>query len=299
MSALSRRFSRRSFVKIGLIYVPWLVLPHDMVNCASFLPVPSINGDTYTWAYGRIPAASSSISAASIIKADRLMTGLIRYALRPRIVRMNIFVGNDINALKAAFITNNGSAQEAVNNFVAGNYSEAAGITGGATKSIITPVDINAAPFGDNDLAFAVYVRTGTNEATVCMGTQEGGKDIDLMPSNGGTSYWDSNNAGTGRASVADSNGVGYYLGSRSSSSSSVLYKNGTSIASVSAAGGARPAPGPSIGVCCVYDSGLGPTAFTTRTISHYAVMLGLDATQAANMSRLIIQFETSMGRNV
>jgi hypothetical protein len=292
--------NRRNFIKSGLIYVPWLVLPHDLVNASAFLPVPTLNDNTYRWAYQRVPSASSSISAATLMKADRLMSGLIKYSLVSRIVRMNLMVGRTLNALKQPFITNNSAVEEVITNFVAGDYSEATGLTGdGSTKSMLCKVDLAGATFGDNDLAMAVYVRNGTNEAKVCIGVQQSPNDTTLMPSNGGVTYWDSNNAATGRISAVDVNGTGYYLGSRSSSSSSVLYKNGISTASTSNAGGSRSSVGPQVGVFCIYDSGVGQAALTTRNLSHYAVMLGLDATQAANMSRLVIQFETAMGRNV
>jgi len=257
------------------------------------------NTEVIGWV-SRVVGQSSTVSQGTKDAVNTFVSALKTASILTKIKRCGVYAGDTLNALKAPLINTIGTATDNPNGFVSGDYSEATGLTGNTSgsKQIQTGLLITDAALGDNDIHMSCYVRTGSNEGSVCMGAQTVPNDTILMPANGGTTYWDCNNAGGGRISASDSLGKGFYVGSRVSSSSSVLYKNATSIASTTNAGGSRPATPGSLFVHDVGDSA-GSHAATSRTLSFYSIGTGLTSSEVTAFNSAVQALQTYFGRNV
>ncbi len=294
---------RRRFIKTGLIFVPALVLPHDLVNCSSFLPIPTLNDDTYRWAYNAIPNAGSSVSAATIMKNDSMVTKLRQYGLRPKIRRLNSYSGNDLNALQALLIADTtwggGSTDVLGAGLSAGQYTEATGLTtaGAANQYLNTGITLTQHN-AQSTFHIAYYCRTGSNESKIMTGIQLAPLAIGLYVSYAGTSYFfDGGNSAF--ASAVDSAGTGFYCGSKLSSSDRKLFKNGSQLA-------ANTTNDPTLGsgsltflIHCHNDSVLNANQYTTRCNAFESFGDGLTATEVATYNTIVQQYQTAMSRNV
>lgn len=260
------------------------------------MPVPTLYDDVYRWAFSRVPAQSGTVSAASITKNNALVTALFQFGLRSKITRLQTYAGS-FAALGAPLIKDFGAGNDGINGFVSGDYSETTGLTGGTSKYIGTGFNPSSIP-NTNSWHMGAYVRTGSDASTHLMGVQTGVGDTALLVSFAGTSYWDSWNSSTGRCSTADSAGTGLYIGTRTTSSASNLYKNGTSIAST--AGAVGTPPNADLVVHAFNDSGAsGIISFTARTVALYTMGSGLSATDVANYYKAVQAYQTAMGRQV
>jgi len=243
-----------------------------------------------------VPAQAGTVSSASVMKNNALMTDLFKFGLRSKVKRLGSYAGSFL-ALGAPLILDWGSPNDGINGFVSGDYSEATGLAGGTSKYIETGLNPVLAGASATSWHMGCYIRTGSDAATHAMGGQDPGQDTALLVSFSGTSYWDSNNFTTGRCSVADSAGTGLYIGSRTSASASNLYKNGTSIAST--AGAAGVLPGVSMAVHAFHDSATGFISWNARTYALYTFGSGLTAGDVTNYYLAVQRYQTSFARQV
>ncbi len=205
-----------------------------------------------------------------------------------------------MNACKAPLI--NGliaavDSQDTLVNIDAGDYSQSTGLAlNGTDEYINTGVAANTTlgSLTDNSISYSVYIRNGSDEAKATMSCFAGALANSLLISFVGTSVWDCNNSGTQRAVVADSAGTGMYVGSRTATNSSLLYKNSSTIATNTVTGGTRTAA--SIYVFASNDNG-SASLFTTRAMEQYAIAVGLTATDVANFTARYATLRTALGR--
>jgi hypothetical protein len=196
-------------------------------------------------------------------------------------------------ALNAPLKNGGPSATDTVNNFVSGDYSQSVGLTGstsGAFKHIDTGLPFDSVLMGDADIHIATWVK-GAPDSGITM--QIGGPPYAglIVGASGQTSWYV--NSGTSTVDVPD-NGVGFYVGTRTSSSSSVLYKNGISVASGASAGGTRVS-GNILFHCQLLNTF--PTNSTARPFEFYSVGTGLTATDATNLTNRYATLRTILGR--
>lgn len=96
---------------------------------------------------------------------------------------------------------------------------------------------------------------------------------------------------------VATADSLGYYINSRVDASGFKLYKNGTSILSVSVA------PVASIENSFTLSAGnvpgVGVIQFSPREVAFASTGVGLDAIQATNLRTIVQQYQTLLGRQV
>jgi hypothetical protein len=233
--------NRRRFIKTGLIYVPWLVLPHDRVNCSSFLPIPSMDGEAYSWAYSRVPAQSSSVSAKDIVVANQFMVDLKRAGFRSRAYRVGIYLGNDLNAVKAPLIADKGDATDTIVGFTSSDYT-VNGLKGdGSTKYLKTGFVPNALTGFNDSLSIATYSQTSGADTTA---GQEVGAYVALgqpfiylsvRNNNNLTDFASWNNFN--QAEMSETHGDGFYIGTRTAFTSG----NNVFVARYASSGGATP----------------------------------------------------------
>ncbi len=228
------KLSRRRFVRTSLLYVPWLVLKGDKVNCSSFLPIPSILDDTYQWAYGTVPGNSGSVSAQTVMRVNGFMQAVL--PIRSKLSRLNLYVGNNLGAFMAPVIHDIGPSTESNPGFIEANCSESTGLTNDGTKWL--NLGFNMSSLGtDNSTHLGIYVRTKTGVFGGSIGTYDG-TNVDYYSYQFGTGYGNMHGAVNGVSTV--DGGVGHYVVSRIASNDLQLYKNGISIASQASPGGTR-----------------------------------------------------------
>lgn len=248
----------------------------------------------------RVQGQGSDVTGAGVqVAVCAYIDGLMTDGVWSKLFRHNIYVGDGLNALKAPLKNGGPTATDNLVNFVGGDYTQATGLTGdGSTKYVNTGLAPNNGAFGDNDIAFACYVRTASNAAGGVMASDETsmGKYTDLLVSWSGTSYWDCNDASNGRTSGTDANGTGLYVGSRTSTSSSLLYKNATAITPNATGSGGSGRSSLAIFVHAVNDNGT-PNNYTSRTLELYAVSTGLTATDVTNFTARYVTLRTALGR--
>lgn len=248
---------------------------------------------------GRVQAQGSNVTIVGTQTAvGCYIDGLMTDGLWTKILRMSIYAGDDLNALKAPLKPGGDfDLLDTLTNFDAGDYAQNTGLTGNGTdESVLTGTGMAVSPIGQDDVHMACYCRTSDN-AGFCMGTQNSGTgNADfLAPSDGsGTSYCEISNFTTGLISVADMDGVGMYIGTRTSSSSIVIYKNGTSIVSGAGAGGALITG--RVAVHAMTSAGAAIN-LTARTIEMYSLGSGFSSTDAVNFTARYATLRAALGR--
>ncbi len=228
------KLSRRKFLRTGLIYCPWLVLPHDCVNCSGFLPIPTLEGDTYRWSHGTVPGNSGSVSAQTIMRVNGFVQAV--RSIRSKLPRLNLYVGNNLGACMSPVFNDVGTATESNPGFIEANFSEATGLTNDGSKWL-SPGFLMTALGTDNSTHLGIYVRTKTGFFGGNIGSYDG-TNVDYYSHQSGTSYGNMHGAATGVSSVND--GIGHFVVSRTASNDLQLYKNGASVASQASPGGTR-----------------------------------------------------------
>ncbi len=229
------KLGRRSFIKTGLLYVPWLVLPHDKVNCSSFLPIQTLENDVYIWAYKTIRNNSGSVSAQTIMRANGFIQAIL--PIRSKILRMGLDVGNNLAAFQSPIIIDQGGTIDTNQGFLETDCSEATGITGDGTKYFSTTLAMSSMGT-DNSTHLGIYSRTNPGAFGSNIGTYDG-TNVDYYFRQTTTGYGNMHGAANG-VTVTSDNGVGHYVVSRNASNDLQLYKNGVSVSSQASPGGTR-----------------------------------------------------------
>lgn len=220
--------------------------------------------------------------------------GLMTDGVWSKIVRMSILAGDGLLALNAPLKNGGPSATDTLNNFVAGNYSQSSGLTGnGSTTFLDTGLLANSGLMGDNDIHLGFYSRNSANTGHA-IGAYIGPVGDNILIVSAGNTFFTCNNDSTAQASYADGDGFGFYLGSRTSTSSSVIYRNAVSKATNTNAGGTRPAFSFYVLALNFNGSSFGSSAITAEL---YSVGTGLTATDVSNFNSRYATLRTALGR--
>lgn len=297
------KLSRRSFVKTGLLYVPTLF------TCPGFgaTRLGLLEPEIAHWAFSRLPNLTgdgkSTFSGRAIHANDYLMKGWKRFGLRAKIKRANTYVGRNITDVRVPVINDLGTdTTDALSNFVEADFSETVGLTGsttGSAKAVITRFDpIVHATINDFHMAF--YTMTTGAEAHTHMRVHGGGAtdDLSLLVDYGSGQSYFSCCSESAYSIGADTNGSGYYIGTRTASNSQVLYRNGVAIGTQTSPGGSFPSGAGSheifvhAGNAFVQDP-------SGKTFGGYHIGTGFTATDAANGYYVMQIYQTMMARAV
>jgi hypothetical protein len=299
--------TRRNFIKSGLIFVP--TVAHGQLttvvnrrkafqSALSAAATAALN-DWVT----RVQGQGSDVTIAGTQTAVlAFIQGLLDDGVWSKIVRMGINAGDGLNALKAP-LKNGGSVSplDTLNNFDAGDYSQSIGLAGNGTDEYITTgINWNDDPMTHDDIHIATYTRTRpATDIGVTTWTEYGSppKYYGLIPCLNGTETWFKYGriAAEGIVVADPLGGIGMYIGTRTSVSSAVLYKDGISVGSdTTNPGGSRP-----VTPVLVHggSSNNSPSYWTAITIEMYSVGLGLTATDAANLTARYNTLRNSLGR--
>jgi hypothetical protein len=252
-----------------------------------------------------IAAQSGTISAHSFLTGNQFMQTTKHFAVRLLLGHVNLYLGDNTNAMCCPIITDwsgAGEINDGLSAFVASDFAEATGLTGNTTTKFLSPsksVGLGLGSFTSiNNVHSAVYVRTASNESSYCCGYASVGNCTFGMPiSYAGNSWIEINLAGD---STTDTNGVGFYLSTRVVGvgvTNRVTYKNGVSLVASTNVTGAL---GTGAFVVHAFNSAGSVVAHTSRALSYYAVGYGIPAPLVTPYRIAVRNVQVStFGRNV
>lgn len=301
-----RQFFRAASGLFALILVSATMLAAIPIPLGFFKPASSasesitLDTDVSDW-ITRVQGQGSDVTIAGTRTAvNDFVIGLKADGIWAKIGRLNIYAGDGLNALKAPLKAACGDATDTLVNFVSGDYSQSTGLTGdGSSKCVTTGLQFSSCGgIGVDNISFGAYVRTVTNTTDAIMGAYDDvtGVAADSLNAahSGNTDYLVCNNAMGGLLLVTDTNGIGFYIGSRPAASTERLYRNTELLASGTAAGTQRPTQ--TLTVHALNYVGTN-TFFSPRTLELYYVSEGLSATDVTNYVNRYSTLRTALGR--
>jgi hypothetical protein len=259
--------------------------------------------DVVSW-FDRATTAGGTISGTAFDACERMVLRWELAGILPT-VRIGLempFLGTNLAAALTPLYIPTGKTISSFN-FVAGDWTESAGLDAGETNSSkylnlgIIASDVSTLTSG----RMSVYSRRqqpATGIAAVEIGAFSSTSSAMILAiSYANTCSWDSyTNGGSSRASGSSTNTLGLFTGSRTANNSSVIYRNTTALYSASSASGTLPA-------ASIYgfaeNNNNTANNLASRLLSHIAVGRGLTAAQHTNYYNGILAKEAAMGRNV
>ncbi len=280
---------------------------------SNVISIVTYDADLLDWVL-RVQGQGSDVSTSTKNAVNIFITSVKAAGLRTtgstKLKRVGVYAGNDILALNAPLYNEWGTATDTLRAFVGGDYAEtgaSGGLTGNTTTKSIDPGNINLGTvLLPNAYSYhqSVYIRDTTGGNVVPIGCQD--------PGSGSADYIYANLAGTSyfscwgparQVSAADAVGTGFYLGSRTSATSSNLYRNGVSIASTAVNESPTLPPGvDTILLIHGFNSGggLGIAILNFPSpISFYSVGLGLTGAEDLALYNAVQALQTALSRNV
>ena len=277
-------------------------------------PAQNMHPEAADWA-NRVRANSGSVSGSTLMAVSRLCRAIDAAGIRDRFFRMGIFAGDNLSAVLVPLFrgaslsgTQYGLTTDANQNFVAGDYTLATGLTGnGTSKYLQTGVRLDQLPAGiETDGHLSAYVRTVPNSNAMISSysfhssTSTDRNRYEMTP-NSATFGRE-----TGQNGPASPTYPALQVGSRSSASSLFTYHNGvagseltTSITPVATGvpfivfarnlvTGTPPASG-------TYS----PTFYFSGALGSYSIGRSLTAAQVTSFTAAMNTFMAALGRNV
>lgn len=234
--------------------------------------------EAYNWLKNN-QTNGNALSSKAYLTGTRFMLQTKQWGLRSLLGRVNLYLGDNTNAMQVPIIVDwRGSyTNDDLVAFASGDYSETSGLTGNTTTKHLrcsSSVGLNISAFGQpNNVHYASYVRTASNESSHLMGVVSATGTYVLTVSFGGNTY-----AFLGGAfpNAADANGTGFVLGSRTSSTLDITYRNGTTIVT-DASTNVQGLPNVAFFVHAINNNGALANV-SSRTISYYGMGFGISA---------------------
>jgi hypothetical protein len=280
-------------VTLGICRLP-IGMNHGSVDAdaAAWAAAVTANGGTYS---------ASTLAAVSTFAASAKASGYWT-----KLNRINLFAGGGGTAAQnfagclVPLKVGGGSATETNVNFVAGDYTEATGLTGnGSTKYLNTGL-VPSASLTLNDTHMAFYDRGSSAVGlAVAMGVSNVGIFRLWAPNSDSKVYSDAYDTVSGRVVTAGTIATpfGFIGASRISAVDHTIYRNGSSVATNATSGGSLP------GVQAVYvfaENNAGVAANWSALIAGgYSIGSGLTAADVTAYNTHMQAFQTALSRNV
>lgn len=275
---------------------------------------PTIHHEAIDWAT-RVSANGGTISTTTIRAVSDFCRAIDAAGIRSAMYRVNLFCGGNLSGCLVPLYrgptfggTNFGNATDTNGNFVSADFVEIG--SGGGLKGNGTNKYLNTG-FATNSLPSQTSVHlssSGTGLETSgdkqfigsYTGTETALAFLDIYSIYISARAFRQGTFTTGRFPLVATPGTSeaHIIGSRTSSTSSVLYRGGTSAASNATA----ITPVASAIPFYVFTGNINnatPTSGTTTaaTLRMYSIGTGLSATQAAAFSAAVIAFNNALGR--
>ncbi len=247
----------------------------------------SVDTDAAAWA-AAVVSNGGTYSASTLAAVSTFCASAKASGYWTRLNRINLFCGNQLAACLVPLKVGGGNSTDTNVNFVAGDYSEATGLTGNGTTKYLRTGLVPSASLTLNNTHLASYNRANSN---LHQGTA---LTFDLLMQVGNI-FSDQYDNATGRVTGAAS-AVGFGLGSRTSSTSHTVYLNGSQIATNATSAGTLP-------TVETYVFGLNsagsPSNITTGPCGGYSIGDGLSSADVTAYYTHIQTFQTALGRQV
>lgn len=211
-----------------------------------------------------------------------------------KLLRINLFCGGQLAACLVPLKVGGGNSVETNYNFVSGDYSESTGLTSSASNRLLS-TGFSPSSLTANDTHFCVYNRS----SSIVYGYPHmviGGGMALFAPFSDGKVYSDQysiNDNGRVNTSSAVGTPIGHIVASRTSSTSHVIYRNGSSVATNTATNSSTLGTGP------LFVFGLSTSKSAQNNLAAYSIGSGLSSTDASNYYTDLQAFQTALGRNV
>ena len=259
----------------------------------------SADPDAAAWA-AAVTANSGTYSGTTLAAVDTFTKAAKASGYWTKLNRINLFAGDQLAACLVPLKVGGGNATDTNVNFVAGDYSEATGLTGnGSTKRLRTGL-IPSASLTLNDTHLAVYNRAANaTGGQIGIGADDGVNFLQTYsPLSTGTFYSDQyNSSGSGgRVSGAVVAPYRLLVASRTAAAAHAIYKDGASVASSATSGGVLPAF--ELYVFAANSSGTA-NQFTAMPFGAYSIGAGLTAADVTAYNAHMQAFQQALGRQV
>lgn len=257
------------------------------------------DADALAWA-SAVTANSGTYSAATLTAVDTFVKAAKASGYWTKLNRINLFAGDQLAAALVPLKVGGGNATDTNVNFVAGDYTEATGLTGDGTTKYLRTGLIPSVSLTANDVHMAMYNRSGGVFDSV-MGILQGGAGAQNLrlyaPLNDGKIYFDAYNQTDGRAvSSILTAPFGLLTGSRTSAGAIAVYEGGTSVGSAATSGGTVPTT--EAYIFAVNVDGVA-ASHTAQPIGAYSIGSGLSAADVTAYNTHMEAFQDALGRGV
>jgi hypothetical protein len=254
------------------------------------------DADVSTW-QAAVIANGGTVSAGTLAAVTAFTASAKASGYWTKLLRLNLFCGDQLAAALVPLKVGGGNATDTNVNFVGGDYAEATGLTGGATKYLRTGI-IPSTMLTTNSTHLSVYNRAGSASGGGCAvgATSGGGILILYAPTASGLAESYQYGTGAGLVSVAVTAPYGLITGSRTAVDAHALYKGATSIGSNATALNALP-------IVELYVMGRNANGVlsepTQHAIAGYSIGAGLTAGEVAAYAGHMETFQDALGRGV
>jgi len=247
-----------------------------------------------------IPSHGATVSANTYVNSTVFMQQLKRWGLRTSMSRLCLYTGDDYLAMRTSIIHDVGGTTNAPENFVAGDYTEATGLTGDTTTKQLrfeTQPNLSALSVGGT-LHFAVYNRTDGTSPGYVIGTADAGSQLTfalLLKYSGDNNTYFQMGASASFVATNEASVLGFYAGSYYNTNDAKLYKNGVLRAAYDPlATGFPPEENP-----VHAGNSSGTFVRTARTLSYFSLGGALSATQNSSLNTLVQWYQGLYNRRV
>lgn len=247
-----------------------------------------------------------ALGGNTYVAATRFMLQSRSMGVRQTAVRANLFAGPNTNSMVRPIIKDQGAATETYTG-TGPTYTEANGVTFTAGGTDMLGTGLNPTNFALNSAHLAIYLGgTPGQDANVPIGAQDFPNKLFFSMVCGFTAVGESVNIWTnaGYTGFANTNGTGYYIGTRTSAATNgvKMYRFGV-LSGTSTLVGSSPPNTAGSATAGFYvmglNSGGSPLLATGKAGRGYHVGSLLTATQAASWAAIWQRFQTTLGRQV
>lgn len=270
-------------------------------------PRQTIHPEAADWA-SRVRANGSSVSGTTLVAVSKFCRAIDSAGIRSRFYRLNLFCGTGLNACLVPLFrgpslggTQYGNTTDANNGpFLPENYNEA-GVSGGlwyggvgnnTSKRLNTGIAGSVLSPGDRHLsAYEIVNATTDYSPSVLSGTALATMHgIGNWTTVNGYRYRTHNTIG-GQAAATSS--PGFWLGSDTSPTASLLYRHGSQVGSTSG----QPAGGSGNNNYQILGNSSGE--YSEARLGGYSIGLSMSAGQASSFHDAMQAFQAALQRNV
>lgn len=254
-----------------------------------------IDATTLDWA-ARVAAAGGTVSGKTLAAVGVFVRSAQSAGYWDKINRINLFCGDSLTAALVPLKIGGGGSTDTNVNFVAGDYTEATGLTGNGTTKYLRTGLVPSASLTLNSTHMAVYNRaSGATGGVIHLGARDGTNYMELIaPSAAGNLGWRA--YGVAEIFSAVTAPYGLMVGSTLSGSDSKTYQHGTQRQTGSPTAGALVAQ--EIYVFGTNSSG-SPAFLSSHALASYSVGVGLTAADDAAYAIHMEAFQDALGRGV